>query len=202
MRKPHEGCRAECVRIAACDRDPPRPASWHRRGHCRRRGEPCAGLRQRGPQRGAKIPPGTACGARPRRDRPHPRHRPRCDPASSRRLGLLRSDRALPRQCAIARHRPAGPHRRQRGRPAPAAVFPRRRLGRTNAAADGKRGSDRRHRREGRRPLVRARHAARALWRVPRRATASRRDRAGQRRHRQFRQRRRRRRTCAWARNA
>ena len=71
----------------------------------------------------------------------------------------------------IARHRPAGPHRRQRGRPAPATVFPRRRLGRTNAAADGKRGSDRRHRREGRRPLVRARHAARALWRVPRRAT-------------------------------
>ena len=99
----------------------------------------------------AKIPAGTAGGARPRRDRPHPRHRPRCDPASSRRLGLLRSDRALARQCAIARHRPAGPHRRQRGRPAPATVFPRRRLGRTNAAADRKRDSDRRHRREGRR---------------------------------------------------
>ena len=85
--------------------------------------------------------------ARPRRDRPHPRHRPRRDPASSRRLGLLRSDRALTRQCAVARHRPAGPHRRQRGRPAPATLFPRRRLGRTNAAADGKRDSDRRHRR-------------------------------------------------------
>src|SRR6266508_3867082 len=70
------------------------------------------------------------------------------------------------------------------------------RLGRTNATADRKRGSDRRHRREGRRPLVRARHAARALWRVPRSATASRRDRAGQRRHRQLRQCRRRRRTC------
>ena len=83
---------------------------------------------------------------------------------------------------------------RQRGRPAPAALFPRRRLGRTDAAADGKRDSDRRHRREGRRPLVRARHAAGALWRVPRRAPASRRDRAGQWRHRQLRQRRRRRR--------
>ena len=149
----------------------PEPAAWHRRGHRRRRGEPCAGLRQRGAQRGTKIPFGTAYRARPRRDRPHPRHRPRRDPASSRRLGLLRSDRALTRQCAVARHRPAGPDRRQRGRPAPATLFPRRRLGRTNAAADGKRGSDRRHRREGRRPMVRARHAAGALWRVPRRAT-------------------------------
>ena len=42
--------------------------------------------------------------------------------------------------------------------------------------------------------MVRARHPARALWRVPRRATASRRDRARQRRHRQLRQRGRRRR--------
>ena len=99
-----------------------------------------------------------------------------------------------PRQCALARHRPAGPDRRDRGGPAPAALFPRRRLGRTDAAADGKRDSDRRHRREGRWPLVRARHAAGALWRVPRRATSGRRDRAGQRRHRQFRQRRGRRR--------
>ena len=83
----------------------PEPAAWHRRGHRRRRGEPRAGLRQRGAQRGTKIPSGTARRARPRRDRPHPRHRPRCDPASSRRLGLLRSDRALTRQCAVARHR-------------------------------------------------------------------------------------------------
>src|SRR6185369_15156076 len=64
MRRPHEGCRPECIWITACDRDRPRPAAWHRRGHCRRRGEPCAGLRQRGAQRGAKILAGTARGAR------------------------------------------------------------------------------------------------------------------------------------------
>ena len=45
-----------------------------------------------------------------------------CDPTVRSR------DNAL-----LARHRPAGPDRRQRGRPAPAAIFPRRRLGRANA---------------------------------------------------------------------
>ena len=127
-----------------------------------------------------------------RRDRPYPRHRTRCDAASRRRLGLLRSDRALARQCALARHRAAGPDRRQRSRPAPATLLPRRRMGRTDAAADGKRHADRRHRRRGCRAMVRAGHAAGALWRVPRRRAAGRRNRARQRRDRQFRQRRRR----------
>ena len=73
----------------------------------------------------------------------------------------------------LARHHPAGPDRRQRRRPAAAAIFPRRRLGRTDARADRKRDSDRRHRRGRRRALVRARHAAGALWRLPRRAICS-----------------------------
>ncbi len=45
---------------------------------------------------------------------------------------------------------------------------------------------DRQHCRGGRRAVVRAGHAAGAVWRLPRRAIAGRRDRVGQRRHRQL----------------
>ena len=145
----------------------------------------------RGLQRRTQISPGPAGGAGRRRDRAGARGRTRCDAS---RQGdwvfcdpTVRSrDDALSPDITLA-----GLECARRGRPAAAAAFPRRFVGRADARSHRECQTDRHDRRGGRRLMVQARHAAGALWRFPRDEIATRGNRIGLRRHRQFRQRRR-----------
>ena len=98
------------------DRDRARSGAGHRRGYRRRRGDRCVVLCRRGFQRRAgyllELPVVPGCG----RHRAGARDRTGRDAACRRRLGLLRSDRALARRRAGARHHPAGLERPQRRR--------------------------------------------------------------------------------------